>query len=379
MDPAAGIVALVLAASSLLFSAAALIVGVRELGQLLPLAPRALDRPLLVVIPARNEAAGIAQTLRAVLRDPHPGLVVVVVDDRSNDDTAACADAVCARDARARVLRLTDDPPPGVFGKPRALAAGERGAAPEALDVLFLDADVTLADGALGALVHARRASGAAALSGVPRLQTATVVEALLVPTFVSLVTARFAPSRVHDARDRAAFLNGQLIVTDRAALHAVGGFDAVAHTVLEDVALARLLKARGGVLRLADARALASTRMYATFGAIVEGFSKNATALLGVRAGVDGVLAWAFACLPWAALVTALVAARAALPVVAPLAAGSLACAALARARAGVPWWPALVLPAAYGLVALVLVRASLRALARAPVVWKGRSYPRS
>ena len=392
------LLALVLASLSLVFVASAVVTGRAQVRALVRVDPAPLAEPLLVVIPARNEAARIGATLRALLsEDARAGLRVLVVDDRSTDDTARVVAAVASADiaradvagagaaGRVRILALSDEPPAGTFGKPRALhAAVEDARARGELTarVMFLDADVVLAPGALGGMLRAKAASGAAALSGVPRLVCATAVEQMLVPAFASVVTGRFLPTRVHDPARPDAFLNGQLVLVDTAALDDAGGWAAVSSTVLEDVALARNLKARGHALRLADLRALASTRMYDSWRAIDEGFGKNATALLGERAGLVGALAFMTSLLPWAAAALAIgaltvdahtdaVYAGAALALVAAV----HALQASARRTARVSVWPVLVLPLVYAAVAFTLVRASLRRT----IAWRGRVYPRA
>lgn len=386
-DSALPLLAIVLAGLSLAFTVLALVVGRRQLASLVRASAGPLDEPLLVVIPARNEALRLEPTLAALLAEPSPALQVLVVDDRSSDGTAMVVERAAMADPRVRLLRLHEDPPPGVFGKPRALAAAiddarARGALPAR--VLFLDADVLLSPGALGGLVAAKRASGAAALSGVPRLACESAVEELFVPPLVSVVTGRFPPRRVHDARDPTAFLNGQLVLVDTQALDDAGGWRGVAHTVLEDVALARALKARGHALRLADLRALSSTRMYGSLGEIAAGFGKNAIALLGRSAGLVGLFAFALSLLPASAVALALVGhavggSSSMLAAVVVAGGAVLGVQAMARRLAGVAVWPVVVLPLAYLGVALILGTASVRALLGRPLTWRGRSYSAS
>jgi hypothetical protein len=389
--------ALILAALSFGFVAAALRAGRRELAALTPIEPAPLVEPLLVVIPARNEAGRLEPTLRALLAEPSAALSVLVVDDHSHDGTAELVERLAATDGRLALLRLEGEPGEGVFGKPRALAAAVAAARARAVlpaRALFLDADVVLAPGALGGMLAAQARSGAQALSGVPRLVCETAVEQLFVPAFVSLLTAGTPPSRVHDPDHPAAFLNGQLILLDTEALAAVGGWAAVERTVLEDVGLARLLKASGRVIRLADLRALAATRMYSSFREIEEGFGKNAVALLGRRAWLMGLASLAVSLLPLAALVLALPAVSAGLAALSgaheglsggesalgaaavTLVAGVLALQLRARRMAGAPRWPVLILPVVYAGVALVLARASVRSWRGAPISWRGRRY---
>lgn len=372
---------LTLALLGLAFVATAVLIGRRELRALAELAAQPLHEPFLVVIPARNEAERIGPTLRALLADPSPSLRVLVVDDRSSDATADVVEELARSDARVRLLRLAEDPAPGVFGKPRALQAAVRDARDRgelSPHVLFLDADVILQPGTLGGLVELLRREGAAAISGVPRLVCESRVEELLVPTLVSLVTARFSPRRVHAPMDPTAFLNGQLIAVRTAALDDVGGWSAVERTVLEDVALARALKTKGHPLRLVDLRRAASTRMYTSLAEIDAGFGKNATDLLGRGAGIVGGFSLAVSLLPWTALVLASFLDEAASStVVAVLFAATLGLQLAARRSAGAPLWPVFVLPVSYLGATLVLGRASLRALTGSPISWRDRRYP--
>jgi cellulose synthase/poly-beta-1,6-N-acetylglucosamine synthase-like glycosyltransferase len=255
--------------------------GAREATHVRPVAPCPLDRDLLVVIPARNEARRLPPTLRALLADPSPHLRVVVVDDGSDDGTARLARQIV--DERLIVVDGPGPPPPGTFGKPRALAFGAA-AVVHGDVILALDADVLVRPGLLGGLVAALLDAQAAAVSGLPDLDNVTAIEQALVPGFVAAVAATHPPSAVHDDATATAFLNGQLLLVRRDALDDVGGFFAVQDTVLEDVALARKLKARGHRVRVVDVRGLASTRMYETLSGIVHGFAKNARALHGDR-----------------------------------------------------------------------------------------------
>lgn len=376
------LLAVMLVLLAIVFVAVAARVALRELRALVPVTPRSgvdVDA-LLVVIPARDEAARIGPTLRALLAEPGT-FDVVVVDDRSCDGTADVVRALAQQHTRLRLLALMDEPPPGVFGKPRALQAAledalARGPLPPR--VLLLDADVELAPGALAGLTAASDGCGVAVFSGVPRLVCETMAEQLFVPALVSVVTGRFPPSRVHRPDDQTAFLNGQLILADTAALMAAGGFVPVMRTVLEDVALARHLKAHGLKLGLGDLRAVARTRMYTSWAEIRAGFGKNAVALLGPHAGLVGLLAFATSLLPGAALVAALDSGRSdVIGAVSLGVAGVVAAQGAVRVMAGIPVWPVLVLPVVYLGVAVVLGRASLQHLVGAPVAWRGRRYP--
>lgn len=359
------------------------LVGIAQLRALVPLERRDLDEPLRVLIPARNEERRLGPTLDALLEDPAESLQVVVYDDRSSDGTAALLAERARRDPRLTVLRGEEEPPLGSFGKPVALSralqkADERLGHHDGV-LLFLDADVVLAPGTLGGVVHGLRASGADALSGVPRFVCESAIEQLFVPVLTSLVGMRHRPRAVHDERSAVAFLNGQLIVIKREALDEVGGFAAVSDAVLEDVALARALKSAGKRLRLAALWPHARTRMYTSWREIDEGFGKNAVPLFGGpwRTLSSALAALALACLPWSGALAAVAHGPSPLLLVggASLALALASQASMRRALA-LPLWPILVLPLAYGGAAFVLVRAALRVMRGGEVTWRGRRY---
>lgn len=113
-----------------------------------------IPRRVSVVIPARNEAAGLGRTLAALFGQAVPGveLEALVVDDGSTDDTAAVASG-----AGARVLRLGVHGSAATGGSPGA--ARNRGAAAATGDpLIFLDADCAPAPGWLAALLAAHDA-----------------------------------------------------------------------------------------------------------------------------------------------------------------------------------------------------------------------------
>src|SRR6478672_795020 len=82
------------------------------------------DPPLVsVIVPARNEARNIERCVRSILDSRWPALEVIVVNDRSEDDTGALARALAIENPRVRVVEGAPVPE-GWFGKQWACAQG---------------------------------------------------------------------------------------------------------------------------------------------------------------------------------------------------------------------------------------------------------------
>jgi hypothetical protein len=231
------------------------------------------DRRVSVLLPVRDEAARVAPCLRAVLASTGVDLEVVVLDDGSTDGTADVVRRVAAGDRRVRLL--TGAPlPPGWLGKPHAC---QQLAAAASRDVLvFVDADVVVAPHAVAATVALLDAHGLDLVSPYPRQEapgTTGLVQPLLQWSWLTFLPLRLAE---RSPRPSLAAANGQLLAVRRDAYDRAGGHAAVRSAVVEDVELLRALKRTGGRGGVADGTHLATTRMYDSWGELVDGYTKS-------------------------------------------------------------------------------------------------------
>jgi hypothetical protein len=319
------------------------------------------------VVPARDEAERIGACV-AALRAQGPAVGVTVVDDASADATGALAAA-----AGAAVLRL-EGPTPGWLGKPHACAAGA--AAGSAPWLAFVDADVTLAPGALAALVASARRRELAAVSPLLRQRGGGVADSLVVPLAFWQYTVGLPGGGQGGGRG---ILNGQCVVVRRDVYEHTGGHAeaSVRASVVEDSALARLLVARGARIALVRGEQLGEVRMYRGAATLRAGFGRNASAFLAADPA-RGVL---------------VAAAGMAMSAVLPLALGALRPPRRVRLLgAALAWAPPVValapryraarLPAALALLhplaasamQLIAVESLVRGLLGRPPRWKGR-----
>jgi hypothetical protein len=238
-----------------------------------------------VLIPARNEEANIGAALECVLANTCVAVEVLVLDDASTDATAAIVETIAARDARVRLMR-SPELPVGWNGKQHACWQLAR--ASNAPVMLFLDADVRLEPDAIARMTAFQRASGAALVSGFPRLVTIGFMEWMLLP-LIHFVLLGFLPiERMRKTTDPAMAAGcGQFMMVERDAYFASGGHEAIRATMHDGLLLPRAFRKAGFRTDLADITELAQVRMYDSAAKVWLGLAKNATEGLAAPARI--------------------------------------------------------------------------------------------
>jgi len=246
-----------------------------------PVAP--VEEWVTVCVPARDEQAHLPRLLAdLVAQTDVPRLRILVLDDASTDATAAVAAAVAGADPRVRIICSTAEPPAGWLGKPAACArlaelafAQQDQARPDVL--VFLDADVRVAQDAIAAGVGLLRSGRLHLVCPWPRQLAVGVAERLLQPLQQwSWLTSLPLAVADRSTRPSMAAVCGQFLVVDAAAYREAGGHGAVAGCVLEDLELARLLRRKGYRTAPADGSRLAQCRMYRGAGEVRAGYGKS-------------------------------------------------------------------------------------------------------
>ncbi len=362
-----------IAATCFLLAAAPAILFVRNLPLYAPLPPCRRSRSRCsVLIPARNEEANIEAAVCSVLKSEAVDLEVIVLDDGSTDRTAQIVRRLAARDPR---LRLETALPlrSGWCGKNFACQQLAQFAQHPLL--IFMDADVRVSrPGSLARLAVFVDERGASLVSGVPRQETLTLMEQLIIP-LIHFVLLGFLPlSRMRAGCDqRFAAACGQIVAVRRDAYERTGGHTEIANRIHDAVALARTFRAHGLATDLFDATDTFHCRMYRRAAEVWNGFAKNAHE--GLAAPRLIVLATGLLLGGQVAPILLLATAPSWLALAATIAAYAPRLIGVARFRQSI--LGALLHPA--GVCVLVAIQwfAFLRSLRKCPAVWKGRSYP--
>ena len=248
-----------------------------------------------VIIPARNEEASLGACLESLVSQSGVGFEAIVINDHSTDRTGEIA----ASFTGVRVIEA-GPLPQGWTGKNNAVACGVREARGEWL--LFTDADTVHLPGSLGCALAEAREREAAMLSYSPEQIAVTFWEMAILPVVFAELARQYPPAKVSDPASPIAAANGQFILIRRETYDAVGGHAAVAGDILEDVALARWVKASGRKIRFRYAADAVRTRMYRSFAQLREGWTKN-LALLFPRPGWLAIKLLVLWILPWTVL----------------------------------------------------------------------------
>lgn len=325
-----------------------------------------------VIIPARNEEDCILRCLESLSTQQGISFQIIVVDDGSTDRTRAIAESVRG----VRVVQA-GDPARGVSGKSNALIAAGKWLRAEW--ILFTDADTFHYPGSLAAAVREAEERGVDFLSYSPEQETGSWYEQMLMPVVYAELTRTYPTEKVNDPADSTVAANGQYILVRRRVYEELGGHATVGCKLLEDVELARLFKASGHKIWFRFGAGRVRTRMYRSFTAMWEGWTKNLAILFRRPLWLALIRTLEFAgCLDFAAFSLALLLKGSRIE--------SLGVAFLAilvywsflmRIRRAHFSWAANIL-SFWGLplFALLLLRSWLHTSVRGAVTWKGRKY---
>jgi chlorobactene glucosyltransferase len=342
----------------------------------------AASLPLVsILVPARNEARAIGRCVESLARQDYPYCEILVLDDHSEDQTAAIVADLVARYPRVRLLR-GQPLPPGWHGKAFACAQLAREARGEWL--LFTDADTVHAPSSVSATLAAAQRQRAALLTMIPRLVAGGFGEALLLPT--ALITfAGVLPLGLvmNHPSPVVAGAFGPFLLFRREDYERTGGHAAVRAEIVEDMALSRLVKRHGGRVVWVDGTALVSAHLYHGLREAWRGMAKSAFAatnysLPALLAGMP--LSVAFLLAPYGFIVAAVLSSHMGslalfwLPLC--QVAAILSSYALLLRRFGLPPGMALLHGVTVAAIVLFTVQSAYQATLGGGIAWKGRTY---
>jgi len=245
--------------------------------------PRQLeDWPHVVaVVPARNEATTISQAISSITKQDYPGeFSIIVVDDHSEDGTAALAQQAANESGASQRLKIHSAAPlaPGWTGKLWALNEGISATSEKGVEFFwFTDADIEHAPDTLRRLVFRAEKNSLDLTSLMVLLQANTLAERLLIPAFLYFFLLLYPPRWIADPNASTAGAAGGCILLRRNVLAPIGGIASIRGEVIDDCALARAVKKNGGKIWMGLTRVSVSLRGYGTFAEIRDLIARTA------------------------------------------------------------------------------------------------------
>ena len=326
-----------------------------------------------VVIPARNEERNLEQALQSVLALDYPDLEIIVVNDRSTDDTGAILEKMAEWDARLAVVTI-DDLPAGWIGKPHALHVGAQRARGEF--ILFTDADIVFHPSALRKAVAHAQANGFDHVTLIPQGAMPGVFLRTVSATFGMFMFIIFKPWQARNPQSRRYMGIGAFNLIRTSVYHDLGGHEPVALRPDDDLKFGKLVKDDGYRQDVLNGRGMVTVEWYRSVAELIDGLMKNMFA--GMEYRVSSVVAATLAALlihiwPWIGVWVTGGWPQAGYAVTIVMMIISFG---VTMGPFGVKFWQGLLLPLTIGLLVYIQCRSAVLVLWRGGIVWRGTFY---
>jgi len=262
--------------------------------------------PISMLVAAKDEERNIGGCVESILRQQHPHLQAVAVNDRSGDATGQILDTLAARDSRLTAIHvksLRD----GWFGKNNAMREGVEAATADWL--CFTDADCILESPRCLAIAQRyAMANNIDFLSILPNLDNNSFWERIIQPACGGIMMIWFNPLKVNNPAKKNAYANGAFMLMKRACYDAIGGHEPVKAEVNEDMHMARIAKGAGLRLHVVSNERLYTVRMYNSLKQTWNGWSRIFYGCFGSfrRLILSAIVVMIFTLMPWITLAAA-------------------------------------------------------------------------
>jgi cellulose synthase/poly-beta-1,6-N-acetylglucosamine synthase-like glycosyltransferase len=357
------------------FAALDLVVGNRMVQALrgIPPLPVTTPRRVSIIVPARNEQRNIREALQSLLDLNYPDYELIVVDDRSEDDTGRILDEMAAASSRLKVLHI-DRLPQGWLGKNHALWVGSQAAAGDLL--LFTDADIIMEPTVLTRAVAFMELHRLDHLAATPSMRMPTTFLAMFGASFIIYFSLFARPWKAKDPKSRCHIGIGAFNLIRAGAYRQVGGHETIRMRPDDDMKLGKIIKMAGLRQEVAYAPEFLTVEWYASVGEVVRGLEKNAFA--GADYNIPLILAGAIfhaMCSIWPFLAIFLT--HGAARVVSMVTVGMIMlvfadCSRFHQSKA----WYVVGYPVTTGLFIFILLRTMLLNLVQGGIYWRGTFY---
>lgn len=326
-----------------------------------------------IIVAARNEQRNIRVALQSLLDLDYPDYELIVVDDRSEDDTGCILDNLAAMHIRLKVIHV-EVLPPGWLGKNHALWVGSRRATGELL--LFTDADIIMEPTVVTRAVAFLEQNRLDHLAATPSMRMPTAFLGMFGAAFIIFFSLFARPWKAKDPDSRCHIGIGAFNLVSVEAYQRVGGHETIRLRPDDDIKLGKIINQAGLRQDVAYAPEFLVVEWYASLGEVIVGLEKNAFS--GADYNIPLVLAGALLhslCSIWPFLAVFITDGVVQEIYLATVALTLLVVADSARFHLSRPWY-AIGYPLMSALFVFILLRTMLLNLWQGGIRWRGTFY---
>jgi glycosyltransferase involved in cell wall biosynthesis len=283
----------IIACASIIIISAILAAGIKKMKRLGDIETGGtVGGPLVsIVVPACNEEKNIEKSLLSLLNQDYENLEIIVVNDRSTDNTAAVLQQLQVRFPHLRVHEIAELPE-GWMGKSHALSIGAALAKGEFL--VFTDADVLLKKTTIARAVGCMSSNRLDHLTLVFKNVThGWLLNSLILDVGMGLL-ALTRPWMARNSGNRCFVGIGAFNMVRRSVYREIGGHEGIRMHPIDDLMLGKMIKQHGFFQDCLLAYDFVLVPWYDSVSAMVNGLEKNMFALVHYRVWLVPVVLFA-------------------------------------------------------------------------------------
>jgi glycosyltransferase involved in cell wall biosynthesis len=351
-------------------------IGQASIRALEDIPPGAGGPSVSLIVAARNEAHGIEAAVDSLLRLDYSPLELIMIDDRSTDETSAILARLARRDSRLKVVTIAELPK-GWLGKNHALWIGAGQAGGDRL--LFTDADIVFEKTTISRAMRYMESGAIDHLTAIPETRVPGLALNAMVAAFGVFFSLYARPWKARDPRSRSHIGVGAFNLIRADTYRAIGTHQAIAMRPDDDLKLGKLVKKHGFRQDVVNARGFVVVEWYSSLREMIDGLMKNAFA--GVDYSLPAVAGSTFALLlmnvwPFVAVFATSGITRALNGVSVLLIAAVFR---ISARHSGARVRYVFGYPLAAILFAYIIWRSALTAILTGTITWRGTAYPLS
>lgn len=342
----------------------------------MPLLPRHLEPPVVIIIPVRNEEADLEEALQSVCRLNYGNYRILVINDRSTDKTPEILRKFAGRESKITVLHI-EELPPGWLGKNNALYQGYTASTAEWM--LFTDADVIYDPDALRKAMYYAQQQKLDYLTILPGIKSRSDTLVSVIATFKIMLELKLRPWDVRNPRSVAYIGVGAFMLLKREAYEKAGTHIPIALRPDDDLKLGELVKKAGYRLDVLNGDGQIELEWYTSIRAFIQGLMKNTFAVADYNPliALSGTLATLLAfVLPWPVLIILGGTAERWMAFTIFLFQATIF---IPRKGMAGKWWEVLYMPLAGLLISYVILKSAYLTLKQGGIYWRDSFYPLS